>query len=123
MAWPLWAPLMSAAKPGGRPRTPDRREVVNAILSRLRSGCQWRRFPTDVPPPQTVYHSCRPWRRAGVWERLPATLRGARRAASGRPREPRAGSMARQTVQTTDKGGAAARTAASASSTLSNYAA
>ena len=31
-AWTLLAPLIPAAKPGGRPRTTDMREVVNAIL-------------------------------------------------------------------------------------------
>ena len=30
--WTLLAPLIPAAKPGGRPRTTDMREVVNAIL-------------------------------------------------------------------------------------------
>jgi len=74
--WPLFAPLIPAAQPGGRPRTPDMREVLNAILSSLRSGGQWRRLPTDFPPHQTVYHSCRTWRRAGVWERMHDTVRG-----------------------------------------------
>jgi putative transposase len=48
--WIILAPLIPAAKPGGRPRTTDMREVVNAILYRLRSGCQWRMLPTDFPP-------------------------------------------------------------------------
>jgi putative transposase len=32
------------------------REVVNAILYSLRSGCQWRMLPKEFPPDQTVYH-------------------------------------------------------------------
>jgi transposase len=55
--WTLLAPLIPAAKPGGRPRTTDIREVINAILYVLRSGCQWRMLPQDFPPHQTVYHA------------------------------------------------------------------
>ena len=104
MAWTILAPCIPTAKPGGRPRTTDMREVVNAILYSLRSGCQWRMLPIDFPPHQTVYHYCRTWCRAGVWERMYDTLRGDLREASGRTREPRAGIIDSQTVKTTEKG-------------------
>src|ERR671932_1573207 len=86
--WTLLAPLIPAAKPGGRPRSTDRREVLNAILYSLRSGCQWRMLPKEFPPHQTVYPYVPTWRWAGVWEQMHDTLRGDRREASGRPWEP-----------------------------------
>ena len=51
--WAVLAPLIPAAKAGGRPRTTDMREVVNAVFYVLRGGCQWRLLPKDFPPYQT----------------------------------------------------------------------
>jgi putative transposase len=113
--WTLSAPLIPTAKPGGRPRTTDMREVVNAIFYILRMGCQWRLLPTDFPPYQTVYHYFRTWRRAGVWEHMHDTLRGDLREAAGRTRTPSAGISDSQTVKTVEKGGFEAMTAPSAS--------
>jgi len=39
--WQILAPLIPPEKPGGRPREVDIREVVNAILYFLRTGCSW----------------------------------------------------------------------------------
>ena len=36
--WNVLAPLLPAAKPGGRPRTVDIQEVVNGILYVVRNG-------------------------------------------------------------------------------------
>ena len=55
-AWALVAPMLPAARPGGRPRTTDVRAVLNAILYLLRIGCQWRLLPREFPRWGTVYH-------------------------------------------------------------------
>ena len=48
--WARIASLIPPAKPGGRPRTVDVREIVNALAYLLRTGCQWRFLPHDLPP-------------------------------------------------------------------------
>jgi putative transposase len=72
--WTLLAPLLPAAKPGGRPRSVDLRAVVNAISYWLRGGVAWRALPHDFPPWKTVYHYWRAWpaqRRLGAPPRDP----------------------------------------------------
>ena len=82
--WKVLAPLLPAAKPGGRPRTVDIREVVNGILYVMRNGCTWRALPHDLPPWGTVWWYFRKWRRDGTWERVNETLRSAVRRSAGR---------------------------------------
>ena len=43
--WALVAPPIPPAKPGGRRRQVDVREVLNGILSVPGTGCQWRALP------------------------------------------------------------------------------
>jgi putative transposase len=64
--WDVLAPLIPPAKPGGRPREVDLREVINTLLSLNRTGCQWDMLPHDWLPKRTVYESCSPWRRDGA---------------------------------------------------------
>jgi transposase len=47
--WNLIKELIPPAKSGGRPRTLDMRQVVNAILYLLVTGIQWRYLPRDYP--------------------------------------------------------------------------
>src|SRR5256886_10452730 len=48
--WALIEPHMPAAKPLGRPRETELRNMLDAILYIARTGCQWRMLPKDFPP-------------------------------------------------------------------------
>jgi transposase len=48
--WELIKPQIAPAKHGGRKRAVDEREIVNAIMYVLSTGCQWRALPKDFPP-------------------------------------------------------------------------
>ncbi len=107
--WELLTPLLPPAKPGGRPRTTDVREVVNAILYLNRTGCGWRHLPHEFPAWPTVHDYCRNWRLDGTWERLNARLRERVRVAAGRDPdpEPEIALLDSQSVKTTNRGGEA----------------
>jgi putative transposase len=88
-------------KPTGRPREVDFREVVNAVLYLVFTGCQWRFLPKDYPKWQTVYYYFRVWQAAGTWRRVHDTLRSDLRRKKGRHKHPTAGSLDSQSVKTT----------------------
>jgi putative transposase len=104
-AWALVAPILPAARPGGRPRTTNLRAVINAIFYLLRTGCQWRLLPHEFPAWGTVYHYFRGWEAAGVWVQLHRTIYEQVRIAAGRQVCPSVVIMDSQSVKTTERGG------------------
>jgi putative transposase len=104
--WALLQPLLPAARPGGRPRKTDPREVLNALFYLAREGCTWRALPHDFPPWRTVYNYFAAWRDDGTWEQIQGVLRRKLRLAEGRPASPSVGYLDSQTVKGTEVGGA-----------------
>jgi putative transposase len=92
-------------KPAQRGRRQvDRRQVVNAILYIVRSGCQWRMLPRDFPNWSTVYGVFRRWRLAGLWQKIHDTLREQVRKSEGKKRTPTAAIIDSQSVRTAEGG-------------------
>src|SRR5262249_52017941 len=103
--WDILRPPLPPAPGGGRPRTTDLREVLNAILSVLRTGCAWGPLPHDFPPPGTVSGYLNQGRRDGTIARLHAALRPSARAAAEPDPEPSAACRDSQSVKATAVGG------------------
>ena len=58
--WALIEPHIPPEPGGGRPRKTAIRDVLDAILYLLRTGCQWHYLPIDFPPRSTVWRVLRP---------------------------------------------------------------
>ena len=70
--WVVIKPML-LNKPRGAPRVDDRR-TLNGIFWVLRSGAPWRDLPRHYGPHTTCYNRFVPWRAAGVWDQIMATL-------------------------------------------------
>ena len=108
--WRLIADLIPEAKPGGRPRKYDMREVVNGLMYVLSTGCQWRAIPKDLPPRSTVYDYFDLWDHDGTVQRLHHALYVQCREQAGRQASPTVGIIDSQSVKSAEKGGVRTRT-------------
>ena len=84
-----------------RKRKYDLREIVNAIFYLVKTGCQWREIPADLPPWSLVRYYYDQWRQHGLIERMLHRLRGLVRRRAGRKTSPSAAAIDCQSVKTT----------------------
>lgn len=97
---------------GGRPLKFEKRELLNGIFYVLRTGCQWRYLPHDLPPWTAVYKQFQRWKRAGIFEKINHALTKIARIAVGRKGSPSKSIADSQSVKTTEKGGLVVMTVA-----------
>jgi putative transposase len=85
----------------GRSRKYDLREIVNAILYLVKTGCQWRMLPGDFADWKIVYYYFSTWKKKGIWETLHESLVEKTRVSAGRNEEPSVGIIDAQSVKNT----------------------
>lgn len=82
-----------------RKRDYDIRQVVNAILYLVKTGCQWRYLPGDYPNWSIVRYYYDRWRSRGIFERMMHALRGRVRRKAGRKTSPSAAAIDAQSIK------------------------
>ncbi|WP_405775582.1 transposase [Streptomyces sp. NBC_01538] len=80
--WACLEPLLPRRKKPGRPPTWTRRQLIDGIRFRTRTGVPWRDVPERYGPWARVYDLFRRWQRDGTWQRIFASGNGAGRARS-----------------------------------------
>ena len=103
--WELVRPFIRPAKRGGRPRSVDIREVMNAIFYVLSTGCQWNAIPSDLPPRSTVWDYLDLWEWDGTIARVHDALYAESRARAGREASPTVAILDSQSARGAVKGG------------------
>src|SRR5215213_4601114 len=124
--WEKIEPILKEHDPSkntGRPRV-NQRAVLDAVIFRLRTGCQWNRLPSEFPDDSSVHRTFQRWVELGIlglvwasllkeceelkgvtWEWQAADGRWARRVLGGsRGPEPRRSSQNRREALSVGRG-------------------
>jgi putative transposase len=84
-----------------RSRKYQLREIVNAIMYLVKTGCQWRMLPGDFPSWKLVYYYFFTWKKNGILETIHQCLVEKVRESSGKKSEPTVGIIDAQSVKNT----------------------
>ena len=94
--WEEIAPLYT----GMRSCTWSKRELTDAVLYLVDSGCKWRQLPHDFPPYTTVYSFYRRAKISGLWDKILKQLVKKTRTNAGRKESPSYAIIDSQSVKT-----------------------
>lgn len=72
--WDVLESLLPRGKKPGRPPKWTKRQSIDGIRWRVRTGAPWRDMPAVYGPWQTVYGLFRRWQRSGVWRKILSRL-------------------------------------------------
>jgi putative transposase len=74
--WDEIEPILAQHDPPKRTgrRRIDQRGALDAIIFRLRSGCQWNRLPKEFPDDSSVHRTFQRWVELGILDLLWASL-------------------------------------------------
>ena len=84
-----------------RNRKYELREIVNAILYLVKTGCQWRMLPGDFPQWTIVYYYFSVWKQNGILEEIHECLVEKIRKQRNKKEEPSVGIIDAQSVKST----------------------
>jgi transposase len=106
--WEFLLPYLTLMREDAPQRSHDLREVFSAIRYVVKTGCQWRMLPHDLPDWTVAYQQARRWMQAGVFEQVAHDLRIILRLINERDPQPSATILDGRTLQSTPESGARA---------------
>ena len=77
--WAMVKPVLAEYDPPAEkgPDRVDQRPVMDAVIFRLRTGCQWNRLPKEYPDDSTVHRHFQRWVERAVFPHLWAVVQEA----------------------------------------------
>src|SRR6185503_15012357 len=95
--WQVISKLLDAK----RNRKYELREIVNAMLYIVKTGCQWRMLPVDFPSWKLIYYYFDTWKKNGVFDVIHDSLVEKIRLKHGKKEQPTVGIIDAQSVKST----------------------
>jgi transposase len=103
--WEFLVPYLSLMREDAPQREHSLRDLFNAVRYVVKTGCQWRFLPHDLPPWSAVYQQARRWLQAGVFESISHDLRMMVRMVAERDEQPSGVILDGRTLQSTPESG------------------
>jgi len=106
--WAFVVPYLVLCREDAPQREYSLRAVFNGLRYLVRTGCQWRYLPHDLPPWPVVYQQTQRWIESHCFETMVEDLRLLLREFTGRKAQPTAMLLDSRTIQSTPESGARA---------------